>query len=142
MTTDDFVTIHGGSTFRHSEELFAAIHSGACLLTTSALGDRSLPCSNLLSIYRTRTNMLRERNLNSLHANGLLSDLEALTSELERSQDEPCGVWCFSLQPHHMIDVFEALHTHRILGCIRAVDDRLIDEETRNHIWHDATGSP
>jgi hypothetical protein len=65
--------------------------------------------------------------------------VDALIVELEHSLDEPCGVWCFSLAPHHTFSVMEGLASNRVLGCIRAVDKRLIDDPAWEKLWHDPT---
>lgn len=139
MELNDFITRHGRATFRHSAELFAAIRSGACVLDHAANGTQSLPCSHLVHIYRRRADHLRQ--FSSPHAACVTADVLALLAELERSPEEPCGLWGFSLSPHFKFSIFEGLTSQRILGCIRGVDDRLIDGPIRKKLWHDATGN-
>lgn len=138
MQTSDFITKYGEATFRHSDELFACLRSGACVLDTSSDGDHSLPGSHFLRIYQIRTQMLREREPRSPHAAAIIADAEALADELARHSDEPCGVWCFSRPPHYTFSVYEALRSHRVLGCIRAVDRRLVDDQTWERLWQSA----
>jgi hypothetical protein len=139
VDSNDFISRHGRTTFRHSDELFAAIRSGACVLDHAPDGTESLPCSHFLRIYRIRAEHIRQ--FTSPHAVSLIADSDTLASELERSSDEPCGVWCFFLPPHHTFSVYEALPSQRVLGCVRAVDRRLVDDLTWERLWHDSTGN-
>ena len=135
MEPHDFITRHGHATFRHRDELLAAIQSGSCVLTHAPDGTESLPCSHFLRIIGIRTEHLRQ--FVSPHAASLIADSEALIRELEQCPDELCGIWCFSLPPHHTFSVHEALSSHRILGCMRAVDRRLVDDQTWEHLWNE-----
>src|SRR4051812_41172757 len=105
MQTSDFIERYGDASFRNSDELFAGIRSGECVLDAASDGDGALPCSHFLRILRIRTDMLRERHFSSPHAAGIIADAEALMPEFERHADEPCVVWCFSLPPHHTFSV-------------------------------------
>jgi len=137
METSDFIARHGGTTFRHSNELFAAIRSGVCVLQGFSDGGERLPGSHFLRIYKIRTDMLRDRRLNSPLAVTIIADSEALMHELEQCTEEPCGVWIFSLPPHDTFSIYEALRSRRVLGCIRAVDRRLVDNHTWEHLWYE-----
>jgi hypothetical protein len=68
----------------------------------------------------------------------MIADAEALIPEFERHADEPCAVWCFSLRPHHTFSVYEALVSSRVLGCMRAIDRRLVDNQYWEDLWDEA----
>ena len=72
------------------------------------------------------------------HAISIREDVEALCEELKSSPEELCRIWMFKTSSCDFI-VFEEISTHRILGCVRAVDKREVDEATWNELWGDFT---
>ncbi len=132
MTADDLVRLHGAKQFRHSEELFSAIASGACSLhATEHLGE--LPsCRHFLGIYRGRSKHLQK--FTTPHAISLREDCEALCEELQLTPNEPCRGWIFE-SSERLFFVFEGVENHRILGCTKGVDKRKISDAEGEELW-------
>ena len=118
--------------FRHSEELLAAISVGQCSLNASALSGRLPSCGHLLGIYRQRVKHLH--GFSTQHAITIREDCEALVRELGITPDEPCRIWIFKSEAQDF-SVFEAIESRRILGCVRSVDKREVDDVTWRALW-------
>jgi hypothetical protein len=131
---DAFLKLCANSIFRHRERLLAELDSGQTIFRTHTANEAtSLTCSQYLAIYRRRGEHISE--LATAHAFSLREDVLALCKELEKPPDEPVRIWSFSKPPYYDYDVFEGAETRRILGCILGVDDRLIDNQTRETLW-------
>jgi len=133
MTPNDFVQLHGSKKFSHSEELFALITKGECVLSTSGLSGNFLTCRHYLGIYRRHTKHLR--TYRSPHAVSMTENCEFLCRELESTPDELCRVWTFLKSPNHIFHVWEGTTTNRIWGCIHGIDKRYTEETTWENLW-------
>jgi hypothetical protein len=129
-----FLSRHGHALFHHSQELLSGLRSGVCRLTSGPDKTPS-PCSHLLHIYRFRAEHLRR--FSSAHARSILEDVEHLCTELAVRPNSTCVGWSFSAPPYFNYGVFEASDTHRLLGCIKAIDRRLVSEEEWSRLWGD-----
>ncbi len=130
-----FVRRHKASDFRHKVMLFDGLKSGACVLEHSPRdATSSLPCSHFLSIYRVRAEHLLRYG--TPHAVSLREDMLELCGEFEKTPEEGCCVWSFSVPPYYSIVAFEGAETNRVLGCILAADKRLMLPEDWKRLWH------
>jgi hypothetical protein len=132
--TEIFLDRHERSQFRHRDELLAAILSGECVLTERPRPElSSLPCSYFLHIYQIRARHLEPYT--TPHARSIWEDVLDLCEELEKTPDEPVQFWSFAMAPHVVFNVSEGAETLRVLGCIKAVDRRLIAPEAWEALW-------
>jgi len=138
---DEFVERHSQSDFRHKDELFSLLASGAATYETNS---SVVPCEQLLNIYRRRADHLRTHD--TPHARQLREDVLALCNALAAATDEHCRLWEFSSSPNSRYAIFVGAETGSILGCVLAKDKRLTTPDEWDRLWretrsadHDAT---
>ena len=120
--------------FRHREELLTELNSGQTTFYSHTLADvHQLPAKHYLAIYQQRAKHVQK--FTTEHAVSLRNDLVALCQELKKTPEEFVQIWSFSKLPYFNYAVFVGASNHQIFGCILAVDDRLIDDETRIQLW-------
>jgi hypothetical protein len=131
-STEIFLARHGGTLFRHSKELLSDLQSGACRFHSCDEEQPLSRCSHYLKIYRFRAEWVRQ--FSSAHARSLLEDTEQLCNELAIHPASLCVTWTFTGQ-HYAYSIFEESHTHRLLGCIKSVDRRMVSPEAWDRLW-------
>jgi hypothetical protein len=128
-----FVARHSQSEFRHRDELLSLLAAGDVTCEANA---SSLPCAQLMRIYRRRAQHLRRYS--TAHAQQLRDDVAALCDALVKASDENCLLWVFSWAPNSDYTVFEGAETGLILGCVLARDKRLTPSDEWNNLWREA----
>ena len=128
-----FVSEFNDTKFRHSDELISEIHSGAIRLHSVSESSEQ-KASAYFDIYHFRSKRLLDR-IQTDHVRSLSTDIKELCDELSRNLTEPCDLWIFEQNPYFSFSVFVGRDSRAIMGCIRAVDDRLIDDEVRRELW-------
>lgn len=131
-----FVTTFADADFRHREPLLSGIRGGAISLE-SVSEDSSQEASAYSDIYEFRLEHLRRKQATQ-HVESMRSDVEALCEGLKADPSDPCDLWNFTEPPYFLYSVFVGRRSRRVLGCVKAVDDRLIDEQIRRELWGEA----
>ena len=131
-----FASEFAGTDFRHSSMLMGGIHDGS-ITTFSVSEDSSLPASHYLDIYRLRLKGLKARD-RTPHVDSMQNDVSALCDGLSSEPTEPCDLWIFQQQPYYNFSVWVGRESRSILGCIRGVDNRLVDDKIRADLWGEA----
>jgi hypothetical protein len=129
---EEFVARHSQSDFRHKDQLFSLLASGAATCETNA---SLVTCEQLLNIYRRRADHLR--TYDTPHARQLREDVLALCDALAAATDNHCRLWNFSSPPNCDYAIFEGAETGRILGCVFAKDKRLTPPDEWDNLWRE-----
>jgi len=129
---EEFVARHSRSEFRHKDQLFSSLASGAATCETNL---SVVSCEQLLNIYRRRADHLR--TYDTPHAQQLREDILSLCNALAAATDEHCRLWNFSSAPNSDYAIFEGAETGRILGCVFAKDKRLTPPNEWDNLWRE-----
>lgn len=128
-----FVAHFGDAVFRHCAPLLSGLRKGA--ITLESLSEESSQTASAYSdIYEFRLRHLNGKPATE-HVESLRLDVEALCVGLKADPADPCDLWIFTEPPHFSYSVFVGHRSRNVLGCIRGVDDRLIDDSIRLKLW-------
>ena len=132
-----FRTLCEKSSFPHKQDLVEGIESGKY-----GLHQRfgfSVPSKQMLNIYSARASSLERRistnEINGIHPERLLRDVESLVTELTGLSDEKIDCWTWSIDESSSYTAFEGINSKRILGCILTVDKRAVSENEWKELW-------
>jgi hypothetical protein len=122
--------------FNHASKLVSGLKSGAINLHSAPRESRS-PVSHYLNIYEFRLKRLDQRSESQQteHTKSLLFDTANLCNGLQSQPTDTCELWSFTETPYFTYGVFIGHESRMILGCIRAVDNRLVNPEIRTELW-------
>lgn len=122
--------------FRHSKALIDGIRDGSISLYSAP--DRSKQrAAEYLHIYRSRLDHLQTRT-DTAHVNSLREDVRVLCENLSLDPNQKCELWIFNQIPYYDYSIFVGHLNRDIIGCVRGVDDRLIDQDMRRQLWGDS----
>ncbi len=134
-----FVAEFGDANFRHAEHLIAGLRSGTIQFHSAS--ESSQTSEGFISIYKIRRDRLSNEydGKHTEHTQALCADLEVLCRGLNESSDPNCDLWTFAEEPYFQYCVFVGRPSRKVLGCFRAVDNRLIKPEIRKQLWGEPT---
>ena len=127
------------ATFNHSEELLEGIRNGDALLNNVPRKEM-LSTSHYLNIWQFRLDSLQEKmdlltSKPTQHLVAITEDMAQLCDGLRSEPDDSVQLWIFLKDPHFVFAIFVANESRQLLGCVRSVDNRLIDAEVRQELW-------
>lgn len=131
--TQRFVSSFECTDFRHRDAIVSGLREGDISLS-SVSEDSSQTASAYSDIYEFRLQHLKSKSATD-HVESLRSDVEALCEGLKTDPSDSCDLWIFTEPPHFSYSVFVGRRSRRVLGCIKGVDDRLIDDSIRRELW-------
>lgn len=116
---DRFVTEFDRCEFRHCDELFAGINSGA--ITLHSVGDTTTSSTTeLLRTFRRRLRRL-DRELKSTESDrtrSIRDDTAILCDRLRKHQTDRCELWIFRYNGSGTICVYVGDKSREVLGCV------------------------
>ena len=131
-----FVSEFESAQFNHHQKLISGLRSGGILLRSPPSESLS-PVSHYLDIYEFRLKRLDQcpEPQQTEHMKSLRFDAANFCDGLRAHPTDTCELWSFTESPHFTYGVFVGHESRVILGCIRGVDDRLINSDTRLELW-------
>lgn len=134
-----FLAEFGDANFRHGEHLISGLRSGPIKLYSAS--ESSQTREGFLSLYKIRRDNLQTKyeGQHTELTRELCADLEVLCRGLNESSDPNCDLWTFEEEPYFHYCVFIGRPSRQVLGCFRAVDNRLITPEIRKQLWGEPT---
>ena len=134
-----FVCDFGDASFHHKETLIEGMKKNEVSFE-SLTEDACQRASDYLELYVFRLRGMDRRLGNRAHVSDLKSDVRALCAGFAAEPDDLVDLLIFTKDPYYTYSVFVGHESRAVFGCIRGVDNRLVDADTRRMLWGESSG--